>query len=100
LLYFCLVITLMGRRRLMAHDPISALKNKTYVDSTQFMIPKNKSFAGKGEVRAVGFGYPIDSGGISIDKDTVRIDLFFNEYDCHKKTSTGWNGKYVIFWQH
>jgi len=94
-----LVITVTGRRRLMAHDPISALKNETYVDSAKFMIPINKHFAGKSEVRAVGFGYPIDSGGISINKDTVRVDLYFNDYDHHEIYSTGWNGKYVIFWR-
>jgi len=94
-----LVITVTGQRRLMAHDPISALKDGKYVDSAKFMIPVNKNFAGKGQVRAVGFGYPIDSGGILIKKDTVRIDLYFNEYDRHKITSTGWNGTYVIFWR-
>jgi hypothetical protein len=83
----------------MAHDPISALKDEKYVDSAKFMIPANKRFAGKSEVRAVGFGYPIDSGGISINKDTIQIDLFFNEYDRHIVTSTSWNGKYVIFWR-
>jgi len=92
-----LVITVMGRRTLMVHDPISALKNKTYVDSAKFMIPKNKSFSGKNEVHAVGAGYPIVSGGIWLKNDTIRVDLQFNDYDHHQIYSTGWNGTYVIF---
>jgi len=91
-----LVITVLGRRRLMVHDPISALKNETYVDSAKFMIPTKRSFAGKNEVRAVGAGYPIVSGGIWLNNDSVRVDLQFNDYDHHKIYSTGWNGTYLI----
>jgi len=84
----------------MAHDLSSALKDDFYIDSAKFMIPKNKEIAGKNEVHAVGFGYPIDHGGIWIKGDTVRVDLYFNDYDRHVIESTSWNGTYAIFSRH
>ena len=95
-----LVITVIGRRPLMAHDPVSALKERYYVDSVKFMIPNNKNFASKSEVRAVGFGYPIANGGIWIKNDSLRVDLHFDDYDHHRIVSSSWNGTYSIFWRH
>jgi len=95
-----IIVTIMGRRRYMAHDLASALKDDYYIDSTKFVIPKNKEIVGKDEVRVVGSGYPIDHGGIWIKSDTLRVDLYFNDYDHHEIYSTSWNGTYAIFWRH
>ena len=95
-----IIITIMGRRLLMVHDPISLLKNKYYVDSVKVVIPQNKAFIKSSEIRVVGADYQIVKGGIKMMKDSLNINIVFYDYDEHKNYSWSYNGTYAIFWRH
>jgi hypothetical protein len=85
----------------MVHDPISALFPKYYIDSMIFIVPdivqKNIPFQ---DVQTIPRGgYPFIKGGIKFNKDSVMINLWYNDYDHKIVYAVVWNSEYLVKWE-
>jgi len=93
-------ITVFGKRNLMAHDPVSLLKKETYIDSVKFEIPRAEGIIDGLEIPNVPGYYKILKGNaIEINSTTIKISLFYDNYDNKKIDSSGWNGIYKLEWR-
>ena len=91
------MVTLTGQRALMVHDPISALKRKTYSDTFKINIPRAEGIINGHEIpRATGYKM---GGTLNIDKEKINIDLYYDNYDAKIKDPLGWNGEYKLKWK-
>jgi hypothetical protein len=90
-------VTLVGRRRLMTHDPISALQGKTYMDVFMALLPRKQGVI-KGEEFPVQKGYYKILGTINIVKDKMTVDLYYDDTTLKIKKPLFWNGEYKINW--
>jgi hypothetical protein len=92
-------ITLFGKRNYMVHDPISALKKDTYLDSAKFEIPRANGIIDGLEIHSPG-SYKILKGQAIIIKDkAIEIKLFYDNYDRETKDPSPWNGNYELKWR-
>jgi hypothetical protein len=96
-----LMLTVMGGKSLMVHDINSLFKpTQYYVDSGIFIVPRRMGFILPNEITTVPEGdYPFVKGGIRIGGDSVKIDLYFDDYDDKKIMASTWNGAYKIQWK-
>jgi hypothetical protein len=92
------IITVKGKRVLMAHDLVSIFWNKTYEDSIQYIVPRNQGTI-KGEEIPVKSDYYGSIGTIVIQGNKMTIDLFTDNYDDQILEPDGWNGKYDLVWR-
>lgn len=90
-------VTLVGRRRLMAHDPISALQGKTHMDVFMAILPRKQGVI-KGEEFPTRKGLYKILGTINIVKDKMTVDLYYDDTDSKIKNPLSWNGEYKIKW--
>ncbi len=91
------VITVKGKRNLMVHDPISALKKGTYMDSAKFVVTRSCGIIKGMELPKENDSYPtINNDALIIDNKTITINLFYNNYDNKIKQPSSWNGKYKL----
>lgn len=94
------IITLFGKRNLMAHDPISLLKKTTYIDSVKFEIPRAEGIIDGLEIPNYPGSYKIMKGkAIVLDKETLKVNLFYNNYDRKTIDASTWNGTYKLKWR-
>lgn len=93
-------IKLRGKRNLMAHDPISLLKNSTYEDSVLIPVPyiKNKKISGHEMVFDDGYNKYTYDGYVLINGSSLKINLYsFDTVDNKRKPNYfGWNGDYLL----
>lgn len=89
-------IKLKGRRRLMVHDPISMLLNKTYEDSTLLPVSAIKDSVINGADVPVEKGYYKFKGTVSIKGRSVIVNLFINDTDDKTLPDYDWNGDYNL----
>lgn len=91
------IITVIGKRNLMVHDPISALKKGTYIDSAKFTIPKAYGIIKGMEMPNEPDSYKtINNHALIIDDKTITINLFYDNYDDKVNQPSVWNGKYKL----
>ena len=88
------LLTLTGDRLLMVHDPISALMRKTYVDTLELLIPRQKGKIDGREIK-IKQGYKV-SGTLDIEGNSVKVDLYFNNNEEKKNEPLFWNDNYKI----
>ena len=87
-------ITIYGKRRLMAHDPISAIKGSTYKAKFTLKVPKNiGQIDAKDIIKTRGYDYV---GYILIKKDSLVVNLKYNDTDSNKLRKTGLSGNYNL----
>lgn len=84
------LVEMKGRRRLLAHDPISA--GRTYEETLTLELPRIEGVIGGVEIpsQTGHLGY---EGKIEIAKGRMKVDLYYNGPDKHP---TPWNGKYTL----
>lgn len=92
------VITVSGRRMLMAHDPISALEAKTYERSNSFVVPRITGRIEGSEIPRE-LGYYRYGGYIDISGTSMEMRLWADNTDDHRKEDLTWNGRYTLFKQ-
>jgi len=94
------IITIMGKRNLMVHDPISLFKKGTYIDSTQFEIPRADGIIDGLEIPNRPGSYKILKGNaITITNRTMTVNLLYDNYDDKKTDPSTWNGTYELEWR-
>ena len=89
-------LKLKGKRELAAHDLGSVFSNKTYEDSILLPVPSlnNGTIAGKDiPVEKGRYSY---LGDITIEGNSVKVSLLYNNTDDNKATPTDWNGNYRL----
>ena len=91
------MLTVKGKRSLMAHDPVSLLLRKTYEDSAGYTIPRNLGIV-HGEEFSQSSDSPKLSGTINIQDHQVIINLASYNPDGQKLNSESWNGEYKLVW--
>ena len=88
------LVELKGTRLLMAHDPISFIRGRTYEETLTMELPRIE-----GEIE--GFEIPVPSdklpygGRVVIAKDKMKIDLFYDD-PSDTKVPLPWNGEYTL----
>ena len=89
------LVTLFQYKRTMSHDLSTFFTNNKYLDSIQLTLSSlNKCVSGK-DIQSEKDAYPI-TGQIEIQKTRLKVTVFQNNFDLHKKEDIGWNGTYVI----
>lgn len=94
------IVTILGKRNSMAHDPISLLKKSTYIDSSKFEIPRAEGIIDGLEIPNRPGSYKILKGeAITITNGTMKVRLFYDNYDDKKINPSNWNGDYELKWR-
>ena len=88
-------LKLKGRRYLMTHDLLSVAMRKTYEDSILFELSSIEGIIPGSKIPVMP-GYYKYEGYILIDKEKVKVNLFYDNYDDRTKDPVGWNGVYTI----
>lgn len=91
-------LILTGRRFLMAHHPISALRRQTYRDSIILQLPAAASGLIAGASIPVAPGYYDYLGTIRLQPEArkVTVKLFYDNTDDQQQDPLGWNGEYDL----
>jgi hypothetical protein len=89
-------IMLSGKRKLMAHDPISALKGATYKDSILIEVPAVKDGIIEGKDIPVKKGYYHYLGSLTIKGTQLNVNLLIDDTDDKKHRPLSWNGEYNL----
>ena len=92
------IVTVTGKRILMVHDPISLLKQGTYIESFKISIPRAEGIINGQEIPTES-GYYKMLGTLTIDGEKININLFYNNYDDKIKEPLSWNGNYKLQWK-
>lgn len=93
-------VTVLGKRNLMVHDPISLLKKVTYIDSNKFQIPRADGIIDGLEIPNRPSSYKIMKGqAIFITDKTMKVSLYYDNYDDKKIDPSTWNGEYELEWR-
>ena len=81
----------------MLHDPISAIKKGTYIDSAKFTVLKSNGII-KGKELPTDLGsYPtINNDAIIIKGNSLKINLIYYNFDDKVNKPNVWNGKYKL----
>ncbi len=87
------VVEMKGRRRLLAHDPFSAIRGGTYEDTLTLDIPRIEGVIEGSEIPVMP-GKLRYAGRVEITRGKMRVELY---YDDGNKVPLLWNGKYTLF---
>ena len=85
-------VEMKGRRRLLAHDPLSALRGRTYEETLTLELPRIEGAIDGGKIPARP-GYRGYTGRVVITKVKMRVELY---YDDNTKHPLPWNGEYTL----
>jgi hypothetical protein len=91
-----LFLKLTGKRIPLKHDPASIYSNELVNDSIFISIPEWKDGIIKGKDIPVEKGYYKYQGYISINTDTVKVNLVIINTDDDKTVPETWNGIYYL----
>lgn len=89
------LVELKGKRRLMAHDPISALRGHTYEETLTMQLPRIE-----GEIK--GPEIPVESGKlrytgrILIANGKMKVGLYYDDPGSSTRVALPWNGDYTL----
>ena len=86
------LVELRGRRRLLAHDPISAARGGTYEETLTMELPRIEGVVEGAEI-PVRPGYLRYTGRVAITGAKMKVDLY---YDDGSKNPLPWNGEYTL----
>ena len=86
------LVEMKGTRRLMAHDPISAVKGGTYEDHLTIELPRIEGVIEGSEI-PVSPDKLRDAVRVVIAKGKIKVDLY---YDDSTKHPLPWNGEYTL----
>jgi hypothetical protein len=89
------LVELKGRRRLMAHDPVSALRGRTYEETLTIELPRIEGVIEGAEI-PVRSGRLRYVGRVVITKGKMTLDLYYDDRDERTKAPLLWNGEYTL----
>lgn len=88
-------VELKGQRRHMAHDPVSAIRGRTYEETLTIELPRIEGVIDGAEipVRPGALRY---TGRVVITGGRMKIDLYYDSTDVTTKVPLLWNGEYIL----
>ena len=89
------LVEMKGRRRLLAHDPISAARGRTYEETLTLELPRLEGVIEGTEI-PVRPGYLRYAGRVVITKGKMRVDLYYDDPADKTKVPLAWNGEYTL----
>ena len=89
------LVEMKGTRRLMAHDPFSAIRGRTYEETLTIEVPRIEGMIEGAEI-PVKPGYLRYAGRVVITKDKMRVDLYYDDREDNTKVPLPWNGEYTL----
>lgn len=89
------LVEMKGTRRLMAHDPISAIRGKTYEETLTLELPRIEGEIEGSEIPVAPDKLPY-GGRVVITKDKMRVDLYYDDLSDNTKVPLLWNGEYTL----
>ena len=94
------IITIIGKRSLMAHDPISLFKKSTYIDSAKLELPRPEGKIDGPEVFFKGTNFEFLKGSeISLTKKSLTVNLKYINAYSKEISNFSWNGEYDLSWR-
>jgi hypothetical protein len=88
------LVEMKGTRRLLAHDPFSAIRGRTYEETLTLQLPRIE-----GVIEGSEIPVPPDklryAGRIVITKGKMKVDLYYDD-GGNSKVATPWNGQYTL----
>jgi hypothetical protein len=78
----------------MAHDPVSAIRGRTYEETLTIELPRIEGVIDGAEI-PVRSGYLPYAGRIVITDRKMKVDLYYNG-DGGTKVALLWNGEYML----
>jgi hypothetical protein len=88
-------VEMKGRRRLMAHDPISAVLGRTYEDTLTIELPTIEGVI-DGSSIPVPSGHLRYAGRVVITDRKMKVDLYYDDRSDNAKVPLPWNGEYTL----
>jgi hypothetical protein len=89
------LVEMKGRRRLMTHDPISAVRGRTYEETLTIELPRIEGVIEGTEIQ-VKQGDLRYVGRVIITNATMKVDLYYDDRDEHSQVPLLWNGDYTL----
>ena len=89
------LVEMKGRRRLLAHDPLSAVRGRTYADTLTIELPRIEGIIQGAEI-PVRPGKLRYVGRIVITTGKMSVDLYYDDRDGRTKVPLPWNGEYTL----
>ena len=89
------LVELKGTRRLMAHDPISGLRGRTFEETLTLQLPRIEGVIEGSEIPVME-GKLRYTGQLVITKDQMKLDLYYDDPDDSVRRPLPWNGEYKL----
>jgi hypothetical protein len=89
------LVEMKGTRRLMAHDPFSAIRGRTYEETLTIEVPRIEGVIDGAEIPPKP-GYLRYAGQVVITKGKMKVDLYYDDRDDNTKVPLLWNGEYTL----
>lgn len=89
------LVELKGRRRLMAHDPVSAVRGRTYEETLTIELPRFEGVIEGAEIPVRRGSLPY-AGRVVITRGKMKVDLYYDDRDSNTKVPLLWNGEYAL----
>ena len=89
------LVELKGTRRLMAHDPISAIRGRTYEETLTLQLPRLEGVI-KGPEIPVTADKLRYTGQLVITNDKMKLDLYYDNPGDSIPRPLPWNGEYTL----
>jgi len=89
------LVELKGRRRLMAHDPVSAVRGRTYEETLTIELPRIEGVIEGAEIPVRPGSLPY-AGRVVITRGRMKVDLYYDNRDETPKVPLLWNGEYTL----
>jgi hypothetical protein len=89
------LVEMKGRRRLLAHDPASAVRGGTYEDTLTIEVPRIEGIIEGAEI-PVRPGKLRYVGRVVITTGKMKVDLYYDDRDDRTKVPLPWNGEYTL----
>ena len=89
------LVEMKGRRRLMAHDPVSAIRGRTYEDTLTIELPRLEGTIDGSEI-PVTPGKLRYLGQVVIARPKMNVDLYYDDPGDAGRRPLPWNGEYTL----
>jgi len=89
------VVEMKGRRRLMAHDPISAILGRTYEETLTMELSRLEGVIDGAEI-PVGPDHIRYVGRVVIESGRMKVDLYYGNRRDDPEAALSWNGEYRL----
>lgn len=89
-------ITVYKEKRLNTHDLFSLLERHTYLDSINFLIPRNSGEIAAFEVTAPNTYFTFNKGNLKIENNVLKIMLHYIGNADGQQKDLHWNGNYKL----